>query len=70
MAYAHPGLPHVPHPLTPLATSELNLFAMALGPGKHLKGLTLMNGLVTPEEVCSRHFLSSDAGGLMGKLPV
>ena len=30
---------------------ELNLHAMRLGPGKHLRGLTLMNGLVTPEEV-------------------
>ena len=24
---------------------------MALGPGKHLKGLKLMNGLISPEEV-------------------
>jgi hypothetical protein len=32
--------------------SELNLLAMSLGPGKHLKGLKLMNGLVTPEEAC------------------
>jgi hypothetical protein len=24
---------------------------MRMGPGKHLKGLTLMNGLVKPEEV-------------------
>lgn len=31
--------------------SEVNLHAMRMGPGKHLKGLTLMNGLVTPEEV-------------------
>ncbi|TFY56995.1 hypothetical protein EVG20_g8714 [Dentipellis fragilis] len=30
--------------------AELNLHAMRLGPGKHLKGLTLMNGLVKPEE--------------------
>lgn len=34
------------------ANSELNLFAMSLGPGKHLKGLKLMGGLLTPEEVC------------------
>ncbi|KAH8995027.1 peroxisomal acyl-CoA-dehydrogenase [Lactarius akahatsu] len=30
--------------------AELNLHAMRLGPGKHLKGLSLFNGLVKPEE--------------------
>ncbi|OCH95412.1 acyl-CoA dehydrogenase [Obba rivulosa] len=30
--------------------AELNMHAMRMGPGKHLKGLTLMNGLVKPEE--------------------
>lgn len=30
--------------------SETNLHAMRLGPGKHLHGLTLMGGAVTPEE--------------------
>ena len=30
---------------------RINLFAMALGPGKHLKGLKCMGGLVTPKEV-------------------
>ncbi|KAJ6513311.1 peroxisomal acyl-CoA-dehydrogenase [Mycena sanguinolenta] len=30
--------------------SSLNFHAMRLGPGKHLKGLTLMDGLVKPEE--------------------
>ncbi|KAL1751462.1 acyl-CoA dehydrogenase/oxidase [Schizophyllum commune] len=30
--------------------AEVNLHAMRMGPGKHLKGLTLMNGLVKPEE--------------------
>ncbi|ETW83018.1 hypothetical protein HETIRDRAFT_474137 [Heterobasidion irregulare TC 32-1] len=30
--------------------AALNLHAMRMGPGKHLKGLTLMNGLVSPEE--------------------
>ncbi|KAJ7163823.1 acyl-CoA dehydrogenase/oxidase [Mycena crocata] len=30
--------------------SEVNLIAMRLGPGKHLQGLTLMNGTVKPEE--------------------
>ena len=31
--------------------SAVNLHAMRMGPGKHLKGKTLMNGVVTPEEV-------------------
>lgn len=31
---------------------ELNMHAMRMGPGKHLKGLTLMGGIVAPEEVC------------------
>ena len=35
------------------ALSEVNLHAMRLGPGKHLKGLSLFNGLVKPEEVSS-----------------
>ncbi|KZT07648.1 peroxisomal acyl-CoA-dehydrogenase [Laetiporus sulphureus 93-53] len=30
--------------------AELELHAMRMGPGKHLKGRTLMNGLVKPEE--------------------
>ncbi|EIW57326.1 acyl-CoA dehydrogenase [Trametes versicolor FP-101664 SS1] len=30
--------------------AALNLHAMRMGPGKHLKGLTLMGGIVTPEE--------------------
>ncbi|KAJ7127062.1 peroxisomal acyl-CoA-dehydrogenase [Mycena epipterygia] len=30
--------------------TALNMHAMRLGPGKHLKGLTLMGGLVKPEE--------------------
>ena len=29
----------------------MNLHAMRMGPGKHLKGLTLMGGIVKPEEV-------------------
>ncbi|KAH9950153.1 acyl-CoA dehydrogenase [Amylocystis lapponica] len=29
---------------------EMNIPAMRLGPGKHLKGLTLMGGVITPEE--------------------
>ncbi|KAH7928080.1 acyl-CoA dehydrogenase NM domain-like protein [Leucogyrophana mollusca] len=32
------------------AMSQLNIHAMRMGPGKHLKGLTLMGGVVTPEE--------------------
>lgn len=30
---------------------KYNLLAMRMGPGKHLKGLTLADGLVKPEEV-------------------
>jgi alkylation response protein AidB-like acyl-CoA dehydrogenase len=30
--------------------AEKNIHAMRLGPGKHLKGLTLMDGIVKPEE--------------------
>ena len=33
-----------------LCISEMNIHAMRLGPGKHLKGLTLMGGLIKPEE--------------------
>ena len=40
------------------APSEVNLHAMRMGPGKHLQGLTLMNGLVTPEEVGSANLTS------------
>ncbi|KIM24952.1 hypothetical protein M408DRAFT_331433 [Serendipita vermifera MAFF 305830] len=32
------------------AMAEKNIHAMRLGPGKHLKGLTLMDGIVKPEE--------------------
>ncbi|KAG9005111.1 hypothetical protein FRB93_009981 [Tulasnella sp. JGI-2019a] len=39
--------------------SELNLHAMRLGPGKHLKGLTLMGGIVKPEEFDYFHEASS-----------
>lgn len=31
--------------------SAVNLHAMRMGPGKHLQGLSLMDGLVKPEEV-------------------
>ncbi|THH33221.1 hypothetical protein EUX98_g950 [Antrodiella citrinella] len=30
--------------------AELNILAMRMGPGKHLKGLKLMNGVVQPDE--------------------
>ncbi|KAI0064741.1 acyl-CoA dehydrogenase NM domain-like protein [Artomyces pyxidatus] len=30
--------------------ADLNIHAMRMGPGKHLKGLKLMGGIVTPEE--------------------
>ena len=29
----------------------MNIHAMRMGPGKHLKGLKLMGGIVEPEEV-------------------
>ncbi|KAH7912807.1 acyl-CoA dehydrogenase/oxidase [Hygrophoropsis aurantiaca] len=32
------------------AMAELNIHTMRMGPGKHLKGLTLMGGVVAPEE--------------------
>ena len=31
--------------------AKLNIIAMRLGPGPHLKGLELMGGIVKPEEV-------------------
>ena len=38
--------------LTRLSTiRELEIHAMRMGPGKHLKGRTLMGGIVKPEEV-------------------
>lgn len=67
IAYVHTTFPHTPHLLMGLLYSELNLFAMALGPGKHLKGLKLMNGLVTPEEVCLAPFYCTMSGGLIRK---
>jgi hypothetical protein len=36
----------------------MNFLAMRLGPGKHLKGLTLMGGLVKPEEFDYFHEVS------------
>lgn len=39
--------------LTSDCDSALELHAMRMGPGKHLKGRTLMGGIVTPEEVRS-----------------
>ncbi|TCD69249.1 hypothetical protein EIP91_008352 [Steccherinum ochraceum] len=35
--------------------AEVNLLCMRMGPGKHLKGRTLMGGIVTPEEYDSFH---------------
>ena len=67
MAYAHMSFPHASYPLMSLLNSELNLFAMVLGPGKHLKGLKLMNGLITPEEVCLSPFYCTMSGGLTRK---
>ncbi|KAJ8072729.1 hypothetical protein PM082_016288 [Marasmius tenuissimus] len=39
------------------ARARLNLPAMALGPGPHLKGLTLLDGVVKPEEFDCFHEL-------------
>ena len=41
------------------AISEMNIFAMRLGKGKHLKGLTLMGGVITPEEYDHFHEVSN-----------
>jgi len=41
---------------------------MRTGPGKHLKGLTLMGGVITPEEVRVKSILSparADTGLLL-----
>ena len=70
MAYVHTTMPDASHPLTDIINSELNLFAMALGPGKHLKGLKLMNGLITPEEVCLLTFRQTISRELTRKHPV
>lgn len=43
------GKPPSRHVIDEMA--RLNLIAMRLGPGKHLKGRVLMEGIVTPEEV-------------------
>ncbi|CAL1716402.1 unnamed protein product [Somion occarium] len=66
--------------------AELNIHAMRMGPGKHLKGLKLMNGLITPEEFDYFHELiinqefarhgqrgygdGLNAGGIIGLPPV
>ncbi|KIJ51568.1 hypothetical protein M422DRAFT_65512 [Sphaerobolus stellatus SS14] len=68
------------------AMAEQNIFVMRFGPGKHLKGLTLMNGVVKPEEFNYMHELILNqegvrhacrgyldgllAGGLIGLPPV
>ncbi|KAF9513141.1 hypothetical protein BS47DRAFT_1372631 [Hydnum rufescens UP504] len=59
---------------------ELNIHAMRLGPGKHLKGLKLMGGIVEPEEYdyfhelvitqeIGRHGTRGYGDGLSGGLP-
>ena len=35
----------------------MNIHAMRMGPGKHLKGLTLVNGIIKPEEVRALAFM-------------
>ncbi|KAG6917019.1 hypothetical protein DXG01_004284 [Tephrocybe rancida] len=49
------GKPPSKHVFAEMA--RLNLIAMRLGPGKHLKGRVLMGGLVKPEEFDSFHEL-------------
>ncbi|KAK2462284.1 hypothetical protein APHAL10511_005590 [Amanita phalloides] len=64
--------------------AETNIIAMRLGPGKHLKGLTLMGGIVKPEEfdyfhesiihteigrICSRAVVDGMLAGLVIGLP-
>ena len=39
--------------------AELNFWAMQLGPGKHLKGKTLLGGVVKPEEFDYFHEVSA-----------
>lgn len=43
-----------------LFSSALNLHAMRMGPGKHLQGRILMDGLVKPEEFDYFHEVSLD----------
>jgi hypothetical protein len=43
---------------------EMNIHAMRLGPGKHLKGLTLLGGLVKPEEFDYFHEVCCSSGGV------
>ena len=40
------------------ADRELNIIGMRLGPGKHLKGRTLLGGAVTPEKFDHFHEVS------------
>ncbi|KAG8908341.1 hypothetical protein FRB99_007268 [Tulasnella sp. 403] len=66
------------------AMAEMNINAMRLGPGKHLKGLKLMGGIVQPEEfdyfhelvvseelvrVKSRGYIDGMLGGMVIGLP-
>ena len=42
----------------------MNITAMRLGPGKHLKGRTLMGGVITPEEFDYFHEVSTERASL------
>lgn len=46
--------------LTTAIASAVNLIAMRLGPGKHLKGRSLMGGIVKPEEFDYFHEVKSN----------
>ena len=44
-----------------LVGRETNIIGMRLGPGKHLKGKTLLGGVITPEEFDHFHEVSIGA---------
>ena len=46
----NPSMTAAQHAYKRLAGRETNIIGMRLGPGKHLKGKTLLGGVVTPEE--------------------
>lgn len=52
------------------AMAEVNLIAMRMGPGKHLEGRVLMNGIVKPEEVGINLFMPSNSDKSAHATPV
>lgn len=51
-------------PICVRVLSEMNIPAMRIGPGKHLKGRQLMGGIITPEEFDHFHEVSMPFLGL------